>query len=176
MNIKYVTGDATFPQATGHRAIIAHIVNTHGGWGKGFVLSISKRWKQPERNYREWHHKGEELCGPFELGNVQFQTVETNPKDIIVANMLAQVGYPSRGLGAPRYDMIAKCLDKLASRAQIEGASVHMPRIGTKLGGCSWAKVEPLIIEAFERHPSQYDPEFLTPVTVYDYPGSTFLP
>ena len=51
MNIQYVKGDATTPQGDGHK-IIVHVCNDLGKWGKGFVLAISKRWKEPEATYR----------------------------------------------------------------------------------------------------------------------------
>jgi len=50
--ITYIKGDATNPQAKGTKIII-HICNNLGGWGKGFVLAISKRWKAPEEAYRK---------------------------------------------------------------------------------------------------------------------------
>ncbi|MGA3490465.1 hypothetical protein ACK8GG_20940, partial [Micromonosporaceae bacterium DT55] len=52
--LKTIKGDATSPQAKG-RKVIAHICNDLGGWGKGFVLAISRRWPEPERDYRAWH-------------------------------------------------------------------------------------------------------------------------
>lgn len=40
--IIYLKGDATNPIAKGNK-IIAHICNDAGGWGKGFVLAISRK-------------------------------------------------------------------------------------------------------------------------------------
>jgi hypothetical protein len=51
--VNYIVGDATNPQTKGNK-IIVHVCNDIGGWGKGFVLAISKRWKQPEQQYRAW--------------------------------------------------------------------------------------------------------------------------
>jgi len=51
-DIHYLIGDATKPDVAGNK-IIAHICNDVGGWGKGFVLAISKSWPEPERKYRE---------------------------------------------------------------------------------------------------------------------------
>ncbi|MBM7418211.1 MULTISPECIES: hypothetical protein [Chryseobacterium] len=45
--ITHLKGDATNPQTEGNK-IITHICNDIGGWGKGFVLAISNRWKNPE--------------------------------------------------------------------------------------------------------------------------------
>ncbi|WP_228098667.1 hypothetical protein [Pedobacter sp. MC2016-24] len=53
MDINYLTGDATNPAYSGNK-IIVHVCNDIGGWGKGFVMAISKRWKEPEKRYREW--------------------------------------------------------------------------------------------------------------------------
>ncbi len=52
--LRIIKGDATCPQAKGPK-VIAHVCNDLGGWGKGFVLAVSKRWAEPERAYREWH-------------------------------------------------------------------------------------------------------------------------
>ena len=43
--IRYVTGDATRPEGEGPK-IIVHICNDIGAWGRGFVLALSKRFKE----------------------------------------------------------------------------------------------------------------------------------
>ena len=57
-SIAYRKGDATAPVASGAK-IICHVCNDIGGWGKGFVLAISKRWPEPEAHYRAWYKQGE---------------------------------------------------------------------------------------------------------------------
>ncbi|GGV82427.1 hypothetical protein GCM10010294_57570 [Streptomyces griseoloalbus] len=52
--ITYVRGDATVPSVKGVK-IVAHVRNDLGGWGKGFVLALSRRWPEPEAAYRAWH-------------------------------------------------------------------------------------------------------------------------
>lgn len=84
--IHYIKGDATVPQATGKK-IIAHICNDRGGWGKGFVLAISKRWQQPEQEYRRWYTG--KLDRPFGLGMILI--VQVTPH-MWVANMIGQHG------------------------------------------------------------------------------------
>ncbi len=49
MTIKYITGDATNPEADGLR-IIVHVCNDIGGWGRGFVLALSNKWEVPEHD------------------------------------------------------------------------------------------------------------------------------
>jgi O-acetyl-ADP-ribose deacetylase (regulator of RNase III) len=82
MDIKYVKGDATQPIGQGNK-IIFHVCNDVGGWGKGFIMAISKRWKVPEIKYREWRKDGQN----FELGEVQF--VQAEPT-IWIANLIGQ--------------------------------------------------------------------------------------
>jgi len=140
--IRYLKGDATCPQAKGVK-IICHVCNDIGGWGKGFVLAISHRWKQPEAKYRAWHAMGKR--GGFGLGIVQFIQVEPS---IWVANMVGQRGIKRGSTGPPiRYEAVATCLQHVAVKARELGASVHMPRIGCGLAGGEWSKVEPLIQE-----------------------------
>ena len=54
MEILYIKGDATAPIGSGVK-VITHICNDIGGWGKGFVLALSKKWKMPEEAYRQWY-------------------------------------------------------------------------------------------------------------------------
>jgi len=139
--IIYLKGDATSPQASGIK-IITHVCNDIGGWGKGFVLAISKRWAEPEKAYRKWHHN--RAKNDFALGNIQIVQAE---QYIYVANMIGQRGTKvGRSTGVPvRYDAIESCLEKLSVEAKALGASVHMPRIGCGLAGGKWDQIEPLI-------------------------------
>lgn len=159
MHIKFIKGDATQPQAKGIK-FIAHICNNLGGWGRGFVLSISKRWEQPEEHYRLWHKFRHNALVPddnFELGNIQIVSVE---KYIFVINMIAQHGMKSGSKGPPiRYDALRKCLEKTAEQAIKYKASIHMPRIGTGLSCGKWELIEPIIQETMKD----------LDVTVYDY-------
>ena len=66
--IIYLKGDATVPQAKGIK-IIAHICNNLGGWGKGFVLAISKRCESPEKEYRRLHRNRSK--NDFNLGKIK---------------------------------------------------------------------------------------------------------
>jgi O-acetyl-ADP-ribose deacetylase (regulator of RNase III) len=154
--ITYRKGDATCPQAKGVK-IICHVSNDIGGWGKGFVLAISKRWEAPEAEYRKWHAAGKE--GGFALGAVQFVQVEPY---IWVANMVGQRGIKRGSSGPPiRYEAVAECLRQVAAKARVLGASVHMPRIGCGLAGGEWSRVEPFIV--------QHLIGAGVPVTVYDF-------
>ena len=140
MKIDYQTGDATRPAGV-HPKIIVHVCNDSGGWGKGFVLALSRRWRGPERCYRAWR-RGEE-SQPFAMGKVQFVRVEDS---IWVANMIGQheMGFRN-GLPPVRYEAIRECLRVVAAKAKELGASVHMPRIGCGLAGGKWEEVERIV-------------------------------
>ncbi|MFF4271964.1 macro domain-containing protein [Streptomyces sp. NPDC001536] len=140
--ITYIRGDATAPSVKGVK-VIAHVCNDIGGWGKGFVLALSRRWPEPEKEFRAWHR--ERAGNDFALGAVQFVRVEPY---VWVANMVGQRGTRTGSKGVPvRYEAIDAALEKLAAKATELGASVHMPRIGCGLAGGKWSRVEPLITE-----------------------------
>lgn len=137
MEVNYIKGDATQPLGQGNK-IIVHVCNDIGGWGKGFVMTISKRWKEPEAHYRRWANSGEN----FELGEVQFVQVEPT---IWVANLIGQRDIKKGKDGSPpiRYDAIRKGLATVSAFARQISASVHMPRIGCGLAGGTWDQIEP---------------------------------
>ncbi|MEV8314236.1 macro domain-containing protein [Streptomyces sp. NPDC059900] len=154
--ISYVRGDATAPFGKGVK-LIAHVCNDLGGWGKGFVVAVSRRWPGPEAAYRRWHR--ERAKNDFGLGAVQFVEVD---QYIWVANMIGQHGMRTGSKGVPvRYEAIDTALAALADKAVELDASVHMPRIGCGLAGGKWSRVEPLIARRLV--------ERGVAVTVYDF-------
>jgi len=171
--INYVTGDATYPQGEGVK-VIAHICNDlpgkdgRGAWGAGFVLALSKRWKEPEFFYRN--------LTPAErfLGLTQFANIDSNTW---VCNMIAQHGIsdsiktgvkdsdPFRVIVPPiRYDALKVCLQQLDGFCLVRDASIHMPRIGSGLAGGDWNIISGIIEECTT-----------VPVTVYDLPPKQTL-
>ena len=139
--ITYIKGDATQPK--NKPAIICHICNDVKKWGRGFVLALSKRWKEPERQYRRWGKNPSEFNIPFKLGETQFVPVE---EDIIVANMIGQHDiYPIKGVQPIRYEAVGNCLEKVYNKAEELGSTVHMPRIGCGLAGGSWKNIEKIL-------------------------------
>ncbi|MET8450778.1 macro domain-containing protein [Streptomyces sp. NPDC005209] len=166
--ITYVRGDATVPSVKGVK-VIAHVCNDIGGWGKGFVLALSRRWPEPEAEYRAWHRR--RASNDFGLGAIQLVRAE---RYIWVANMIGQRGTlpharlrsrggtPMGSKGVPvRYEAIDTALTRLADEVIELGASVHMPRIGCGLAGGKWSRIEPLITERLVRRGIA--------VTVYDH-------
>lgn len=154
-NIQYKKGDATSLSSEGNK-IIAHICNDVGGWGKGFVMAISGKWKEPEQEYREWYKSKDN----FSLGQVQFVKVSD---DTWVANIVGQRDIKKDKAGNPpiRYEAVASGLQKVGEFAKKSNASVHMPRIGCGLAGGTWDKIEPLIKSGLSDKGVE--------VTVYDF-------
>ncbi|MFK7998753.1 MAG: Appr-1-p processing protein [Polyangiales bacterium] len=135
-----LNGDATAPVGSGPR-VIAHICNDIGGWGSGFVVAVSKRWRQPEADFRAWYkgrHKND-----FALGAVRFVEVE---EQLWVANMVGQHTIKATKDGPPiRYRAVKEALASVGDFALERGASVHMPRIGCGLAGGTWDRVGPIV-------------------------------
>lgn len=177
MPINYKKGDATNPKSNKIK-IIVHICNDVGGWGKGFVMAISKKWKKPELEYRKWYKNIEGVQTndvqfirlvrkdrysnekKFELGNVQFVKVFD---DLWIANMIAQnkIRPNKNGLPPIRYSSVSECLERVRNFAKLHEASVHMPRIGCGLAGGEWSKIEELINNHLIAHGIE--------TTVYDF-------
>lgn len=160
--ITYVTGDATQPVGDGPNLIV-HVCNDRGAWGAGFSGAITRRWRRPEQEYRDWYvasmRYGTSSALAFALGNTWFTPVGGGTW---VASMVAQHG--TRGPDNPtpiRYDALASCLEQVGKFAGAE-VSVHMPRIGCGLAGGTWDRVEPLITEHLTGRGID--------VTVYDLP------
>jgi len=157
ISITYVKGDATNPKSGGLK-IIVHICNDLGKWGKGFVLAINKRWREPEKVYKDSFSSP-----PYpELGTVQFINVETGT---VVANVIGQHGVRSlRSKTSPppiRYEAVKQGLETIARYAEKNNASVHMPRIGCGLAGGKWENIEPIIVDALIKRNIR--------TTVYDF-------
>ena len=161
MPITYQIGDATQPAGSGAKVLV-HVCNDIGGWGRGFVVAISKRWPEPEQQFRAWYRGGEGIPA-FALGEVQFVEV---PPDLTVANVVGQHGIGTRQKTPPvRYEAIRQGLRTVAAFAAERSASVHMPRIGCGLAGGKWEEIERLVTEELVARG--------VVVTVYDLPAAT---
>ena len=103
-------------------------------------MALSKKWKQPEIEYRNWYQSRE----GFELGKVQLVQVES---DVWVANLIGQHKIRKDEKGNPpiRYRAIKLGLIEVHRLARELGASVHMPRIGCGLAGGRWTQIQPII-------------------------------
>lgn len=141
--IKYVVGDATEPIGNGPKVIV-HCCNDIGGWGAGFVRALSRKWTEPEAQYREWFNGTQPKP---HLGEVQFVKVAptTFTEDgIWVANLIGQRGIGPDHEGKPpiRYNAIREGMERVVVFAITKHASIHMPRMGAGLAGGDWRVIE----------------------------------
>jgi len=147
--LKYVIGDSTLPKGTGIKYIV-HVCNNLGLWGAGFVLALSKKWREPEAAYR--------TMSKYVLGDLQLVKVED---DTYVVNIIGQRGTITRPEGDSllppiRYVAIETALEKLSIeiiklKNKGEEVSVHMPKMGSGLAGGNWKIVETIVIETLTK-------------------------
>lgn len=122
--------------------ILLHICNNRGGWGAGFVLALSKKWKQPEMEYRECFRKKIN----FELGKIQPVKIEDN---IHVVNMVAQNGYRTVNNPTPLdYNALSECLNTVMvwiDENNFISPVIYCPKIGTGLSGGDWEHIKQIL-------------------------------
>jgi O-acetyl-ADP-ribose deacetylase (regulator of RNase III) len=150
--IAYSNGDATDVANFPGQKFILHCCNDAGGWGSGFVLAVSKRWKEPEAHYRALTERN--------LGDIH--PVRVSP-EITVVNMIAQHGTRwVDGVPPVRYEALEECIEKVeVILGQTWAASVHCPRLCAGLAGGSWDKIEPILLRLTH------------PLFIYDYHDKT---
>lgn len=139
--ISYHIGDASIP--IHNSTIIIHIVNNCGKWGKGFVISLSKRFPITKDSYLSWFKSG------FNMGDVQFLSVDDENR-IFVANMLAQNGIKKSVKDSKKYicyESLENCLSEVSDFALKERLVVQLPMIGAGLGGGDWDTILSIIIK-----------------------------
>jgi O-acetyl-ADP-ribose deacetylase (regulator of RNase III) len=138
MNLHYFIGDATDPIVK--PALICQVNNDIGGWGSGFVISLSNKNKNPEEAYHRWYKENKNT---FVLGAIQIVPFTEN---VWVANMIAQHGIRWKGKIPPiRYDALEKCLNSAYKYAKDNGCTLHAPRLGAVLSGGDWFTIENII-------------------------------
>ena len=152
-NINYVKEDCLLiPE--GKNIIIPHVCNCKGGWGRGFVLAISKKWRKPEQEYHRWHSeikkfKGYKRCDHFcndkdlPLGVNQTILVEPN---VAVVNMIAQT---LSGEVPLKYEALTTCMLNVMQgiKGYTEPWEIRAPKFGSGLAGGDWNISEEMIEE-----------------------------
>lgn len=157
MKVTYKQGDifADLDAIDGHNTLI-HICNNKGGWGKGFVLALSKFNKLPEKVFKD-SFKDDINCS---LGCIQ--NIEISKK-LMVVNMIAQNGYKSNTNPIPLdYGALDMCLESISDqiiKCKIF-TTIIAPKIGTGLAGGNWTLIESLLTKHFT--------EKGIPVTIYE--------
>jgi O-acetyl-ADP-ribose deacetylase (regulator of RNase III) len=175
MSITYLKGDATKPiTSTKDAKLIVHCVNDLPAWGSGFVLALSKLWKNPELCYRNWGTSGywnyrnlkdlaprayeflppslKEASIPFYLGQIQVIPVGKRTDGVIyVVNLVGQRDVkPYKHIPPVRYEAFREGFLRVKDVADELHASIHMPRIGCGLAGGNWEMVEKCLPEGLD--------------------------
>lgn len=164
------TGDATLPGAKGKK-IIAQVINTSASLGRGFGLSLAKRYPIVNEKLMEWKRDKQR----FVLGNTNLVTV--NPT-LYVFQMLAQKGLIPKGDEVLlKYEELRKGLIELRATAQRLHCTVHMPMIGAGNARGDWNIVIGMIHDELVNHGVKvhiyflknepFNPNHKTSLTVY---------
>lgn len=142
--IEYIKGDIfKHIENTKTKIAVPHVCNNIGAWGSGFVLNLSKQYKEPEIVYR----RSEKL----EMGTIQIVKVT---EKIIIANMIAQRlknAYEKHDIPLS-YDALRICLHKLREECFMQDTwEIHCPKFGSGLARGNWNVIEQILIEVFSR-------------------------
>ena len=171
ISIKYLHGDATLPHNNSRTvSVICHCCNAFGGWGRGFVLALSRRYPKVKVDYQLF-------CSPYQrsnklrndlMGKVCISKIRP---DLYVANIIGQYFYsrnqyefrntagvlpeflPSKKSGFVKYESIRRGFQDIFKKLASENIEfeIHMPKIGCGLAGGNWEVMESIIVEEFCR-------------------------
>lgn len=141
MTAKYFEGDL-FSEIIGtpDKTLIAHVCNDKGGFGKGFVSSLTKAFPRAKESYLEWFKEKD-----FGLGKTKFVDLGNN---IQVAHMVAQT------LGGDRplyYNHLVKCMEEVASVVLSENLKIVAPLFGSNLAGGNVNFIDELIEDCWAK-------------------------
>lgn len=151
--ISYYKGDvlnAVSDTSDDETRILIHICNNRGGWGAGFVLALSKKWAEPEQEYRECFKRRIN----YELGKIQPIKIKDN---LYVINMIAQSGYKTAKNPTPlSYDALRECLNTVLiwiDENNFISPVIYAPKIGTGLAGGNWDTIKTILQEELTEIP-----------------------
>ncbi len=142
VELQQVYGSALEPRGSGPKMICHIVTDAALVWGgQGFAAKLRQKFPAVQDDFRAWVKR----TGGLKLGNVHFAAAEGSA---IVASMVAQHGFGPSATPRIRYGALTKCLEITAHKARDDGASVHMPLIGTGQAGGSWELIKELITRA----------------------------
>ena len=120
ISLQYVDGNALEPRGAGER-MVCHIVpdRSYIWGGNGFAAHVRRSIPKVHREFRDWAQGGGRK---LRLGNVHFTLAEDR---FWIASMIAQHGFGSSLTPRLRYEALEKCLEQVAAKARVEGASIR---------------------------------------------------
>lgn len=139
--IRYVHGNALDPRGDDNRLVCQMVNDRARKWGGGIARRAASKFPEAEQEFAQWL-----AMQPMaeRLGSVHFSSVTDG---IAIASLVAQEGFGASVLPRIRYGALQQCLTLVATYAQRNGFSIHMPRIGTGAAGGTWEAVEEIIDE-----------------------------
>lgn len=124
---------------------LVNTVNCVGVMGKGIALQFKQAYPEMNKAYEKACERGEMMPGKVQV----WATGQLNGPKYIINFPTKREWYTKS-----RYADIKAGLQSLVSEVKRLGiASIALPPLGCGNGGLSWAKVRPMIIEAFEELP-----------------------
>lgn len=137
--LQHVHGDVLWPQGGGPRIVCMMVNDAARRWGGGIARGAATRFPGAEAAFGEWLS---DLPRDQRLGLVHFAP---SSGGVVLASLVAQHGYGPSEKPRIRYAALGRCLDSVGDEALANGASVHMPRLGTGGAGGDWQVVEQMV-------------------------------
>jgi O-acetyl-ADP-ribose deacetylase (regulator of RNase III) len=147
--LNYKRGNVARQQFT-HDTIIPHVVNNENRMGSGLARAIYERWPIVKELYHIWGDQHTYGGQPFQLGKVQFISVDVRP-NVIVANMIGQTECGGRTiydrkLAPIRLDCLKECMLWVAHFCSKRDIHIATGKFGSKRAGGDWDRdIVPLI-------------------------------
>jgi len=140
MKLNKVKGDVI----TATSGLILHGCNAQGVMGSGVALAIRNTFPLAYQSYLKWK---ERVGNSLQIGNVQFVTVDP---DLTIANGITQEFYGRDGRRYVSYLAIDCVFSEVKRWMSINAVQeLHMPKIGSGLGGGDWNVIETNLLETF---------------------------
>ena len=135
-----------------------HCCNNKNEWGKGFVLALNKRWKEPEKVFRDFSTRdktGYSSNYPVSrspiLGKTCYAKIDNH---LVIANMIGQDGTESKDNPKPiKYKALANAMAEVFGYVEMIKSQtsnpvvIHCPKFGSDLAGGNWEFILELIRE-----------------------------
>ena len=154
--VKYVHGDVLVPRGEGKK-IVCQLVNDKAiRWGGGVARKMARKFPNAENFFSK---SMIDIPRDERLGKTVFSEATDT---ITIASLVAQEGYGRSLTPRIRYNHLEKCLREVKERALSDGASIHMPRIGTGSSGGNWRTIKEMVDDSMVRADLS--------ITIYDPP------
>lgn len=134
--IHYARGDLIKSVKTG---TILHQVNAYGVMGAGFARQLRETYPDVFKTYSNY-------CADFAIdpGRLLGDCLVTKTGNLTVINAFGQIG--TGGRKATSYDALDRIFHNIYSNDDPHTDHIHMPAIGSGLGGGNWKVIEQIIL------------------------------